>query len=150
MYRLFTQYQRCYDALHGRSHPGADPLSLIYIRTEKEAVIGWVRPPPFPLSLPSLPFLWPFLPSALTDRGRLSSSSPSPFPSLYGFPPPLLFFTFWFVPGPVHSTLRTLPRPPSLAAQSCLRLRREQGRSLGEEGGRESLLEGCTRLLIDN
>ena len=41
--RLLGHYQRAHDALHGRSAPGAEPLTLLVLRTESESVLGWVR-----------------------------------------------------------------------------------------------------------
>lgn len=42
MNRLAIHYQTAHDALHARSCPGAEPLTLVYIRTKKECVLGWV------------------------------------------------------------------------------------------------------------
>lgn len=39
---LITLYQTLHDAIHARSGQ-AGPLRLQYIRTDKEAVLGWVR-----------------------------------------------------------------------------------------------------------
>lgn len=42
---LLTHYQHLHDSLHSRSSPGADPLSLIYLRTSTEAILGWFTQP---------------------------------------------------------------------------------------------------------
>jgi hypothetical protein len=40
--RLTTLYQILHDAIHGKSGQG-ETLKLQYIRTDREAVLGWVR-----------------------------------------------------------------------------------------------------------
>ncbi|KAF8527468.1 DUF254-domain-containing protein [Hysterangium stoloniferum] len=43
-HRLITLYQTVHDAIHAKSGQGG-PLKLQYIRTEKEAVMGWITQP---------------------------------------------------------------------------------------------------------
>lgn len=41
--RIVTLYQRAIDLLHPRSNTGRQPAKLVLLRSEHEAVLGWVR-----------------------------------------------------------------------------------------------------------
>ncbi|CED85192.1 duf254-domain-containing protein [Phaffia rhodozyma] len=43
--RLSIHYQQVHDALHARSSPGAEPLTLLFVRTDTECILGWFTQP---------------------------------------------------------------------------------------------------------